>query len=199
MPKAEFFRGLGLFVAGQFLEPDYCAEIVADARGYEWRAGRVLAPTGSLEIDEGARRAFASGLPEPHGSLVGQRLLAIKPALEAHFGTRLSSFETPNLLRYTEGCFFRAHTDNQQVPGTERQRQLCLSVLLNNQEAAPSQGAYCGGSLVFYGLLGDAKLGKFGFPLQGETGALVAFPTSVSHEVEAVTSGERYAIVTCWY
>jgi predicted 2-oxoglutarate/Fe(II)-dependent dioxygenase YbiX len=37
-----------------------------------------------------------------------------------------------------------------------------------------------------------------GFPLQPEEGLLIAFPSRMMHEVQPVTRGKRYSIVT-WY
>lgn len=199
MPKPAFFRGLGLFVSESFLDPELCARIVAESGGYPWQPARALSQTGDMAVDERVRKAFSCPVPEPHNSTLGDRLIGIKPVLEAHYGLQLSGYETPNVLRYSEGCFLTAHTDNQQVLSVGEQRQVCLSVFLNGPNSHVSPGCYGGGSLVFYGLLPNAKLCNYGFPLEAESGALVAFRPTVTHEVEAVTWGERLAIVTCFY
>jgi predicted 2-oxoglutarate/Fe(II)-dependent dioxygenase YbiX len=71
-------------------------------------------------------------------------------------------------------------------------------VFLNRQTEQPESDSFCGGSLVLYGLVGEPDWQDYGFPLTGEAGLLVAFPSSVIHEVEAVTAGERYTIAT-WF
>jgi predicted 2-oxoglutarate/Fe(II)-dependent dioxygenase YbiX len=59
-------------------------------------------------------------------------------------------------------------------------------------------GAYGGGDLTFYGLLGDARWERCGLPLVGEAGLAAAFRAEVLHEVRPVAWGERYSLVA-WY
>ena len=73
-------------------------------------------------------------------------------------------------------------------------------MFLNDESAEPSSTTYEGGRLTFYGLLDDEGLGgkSMAFPVPGEAGLFVAFPTDVIHEVTPVLRGERYTIVT-WF
>lgn len=52
--------------------------------------------------------------------------------------------------------------------------------------------------LKFYGLLDGPEWSRCGFALKPVPGMVVAFPTWVPHEVEPVTFGNRFTIVT-WF
>ena len=51
---------------------------------------------------------------------------------------------------------------------------------------------------MLYDLLGQPGLKGAGFPLRGQTGLLIAFPSGLPHEVRPVTRGERLTVVT-WF
>ena len=72
-------------------------------------------------------------------------------------------------------------------------RRISVTIFLNQESATPGAETYSGGSLVFSDWRTDARL-----TVAGEAGKLVAFPSETTHEVEPVTHGERYSIVT-WY
>jgi predicted 2-oxoglutarate/Fe(II)-dependent dioxygenase YbiX len=69
---------------------------------------------------------------------------------------------------------------------------------VNGQSKQPAQDVYGGGSLVFYGLLDGSQWEKVGFPLEGEPGLLIAFRSDLLHEVQQVTFGHRYTVVS-WF
>jgi predicted 2-oxoglutarate/Fe(II)-dependent dioxygenase YbiX len=57
---------------------------------------------------------------------------------------------------------------------------------------------YQGGDLTFFGLMKTPGAKEYGFPVDMETGLLVAFPSATLHEVSPVTGGKRYTLVT-WF
>ena len=59
-------------------------------------------------------------------------------------------------------------------------------------------GTIAGGSLTFYGLMKAPGMEKAGMPLAPEAGLLVAFRSDIMHEVNPVTRGERYTLVS-WF
>jgi predicted 2-oxoglutarate/Fe(II)-dependent dioxygenase YbiX len=71
-------------------------------------------------------------------------------------------------------------------------------VFLNQESDDSNEDGYSGGSLTFYGLMEGAENSSIGFRLIGEEGLLVAFPSSIVHEVTPVTRGARYTIAS-WY
>ena len=70
-----------------------------------------------------------------------------------------------------------------------RQRDLITSL------GEDREGTFGGGALVLYGLADQEDLG---IPFGGDVGTLVAFPSSLPHEVKKVERGVRHSIVT-WF
>tara|TARA_R100000388_G_scaffold10487_1_gene8881 strand:- start:5 stop:565 length:561 start_codon:yes stop_codon:yes gene_type:complete len=84
-----------------------------------------------------------------------------------------------DLLRYTEGGFYKIHTDSC----TENPREFSMSIILNDD--------YEGGELAFF---------EKEYIIKPTTGSVVVFPANFMypHEVITVKNGVRYAIVT-WF
>ena len=201
MPNADFFGRLGLYAARGFLDRDLCAGIVGEAATCVAHPAPLYAKEGGAQVAEAFRKTLIALMSEAHDQAVRQRLSALAPLLERHFDLELAGFEPPHVLRYPEGCFFRPHVDrlsDEDAPVHLRRRQVSVSIGLNDQADRAGGPGYCGGSLVFAGLIQDVRAQKFGFPLIGEAGVLIAFPSHMLHEVQAVTYGQRYSIVT-WF
>jgi predicted 2-oxoglutarate/Fe(II)-dependent dioxygenase YbiX len=200
MPSADFFARFGLFVAEHFLDADLCRRICDQACSLSWKKA-VIYRAADRVVDEDVRRTLAVKLPETERNTLKERLLSLKPTLERYFNLALAGFEEPNLLRYTEGSFFTAHQDSTSEPNSNehaKRRQVSLTIFLNNQAEQPAKDSYCGGSLIFYGLMNDPRAKHCGFPLRSETGLLVAFRSDITHEVKPITSGERFSVVS-WF
>jgi SM-20-related protein len=200
MPTAEFFARFGLYVVPQFLDAELCREIVDYARQSDWSPAEVIRGSDSL-LDEASRRTLRRRVPRVKRADIKERLHALKPALEEYFHLPLLHFEEPQVLRYRENDFFQAHRDSTPEQGSHevtRNRRISVTIFLNSQSEESIDGAYSGGSLVFYGLLPDARAKECGFPLQAHAGTLVAFPSDLLHEVKPVLRGERYSVVS-WY
>jgi SM-20-related protein len=200
MPTSSFFAALWLFVAENFFDAELCARIRSELRVAAGRQGRIY-KRGTVLIDEKQRRTKLLEVDAPTMSFVEERLQGLKPALESHFHLVLTGCETPQFLVYREGDFFRQHLDHGPEPDDPqylKDRRVSAVVFLNGQAEEPGPDSYCGGSLKLYGLMDDPPWKACGFPLIGEPGLLVAFRSDVLHEVEAVTHGERYSIVS-WF
>jgi len=85
--------------------------------------------------------------------------------------------ESYNILRYRGGQEYKAHSDGETSTG----RSISAIVYLNNN--------YEGGEIEFV---------NFGVKIKPEPGMLILFPSNFAykHIAHAVTSGEKYAIVT---
>ncbi len=132
---------------------------------------------------------------------VRSKFLAIIPEVEKHFNIKLNDCQQPKFAVYRKGHFFTAHTDasvNENSPQPIKDRKAAIIVFLNDESPSPRANAYCGGNLTFYGLMPETPFDKFGLPLTGERGLLVAFLPTLLHEVMPVTHGERFVIVN-WY
>ena len=134
-------------------------------------------------------------------SSVQRRLLAVKIRLESHFDLVLSGCEKPQFLIYQQGSFYGQHPDSStqaDAPEYMKKRRVSLVAFLNSETEKPIPETYVGGSLVLYGLVKKRGWEKYGFSLSGEEGVLVAFASSLVHEVKTVTRGRRYSIAS-WF
>jgi predicted 2-oxoglutarate/Fe(II)-dependent dioxygenase YbiX len=199
VPTAEFFTRLGLFVARDFLDPDTCAHLRQEVKEAEKVPGAVGAESGRYEIDPQSRRTNIADVAADAEAVIDERLSAITPEIERHFSVRLEGRQRLQFLLYREGDFFEAHRDRNPSPDAaefSRRRQVSVVVFLNGEAEEPAPDAYGGGSLTFYGLLGEQGDRQVGLPVVGETGLLVAFDSNLTHAVTPVTHGERYTVVT---
>ena len=154
-----------------------------------------------MAVDERIRKTQYAQVSESTESLVEHRLIPLKSRLESHFYLTLTSCEGVNFLYYRQGGFYLPHRDSNIETDTRdrlKQRQVSIVIFLNGEAEETHPGCYGGGALVFYGLLKDQSSVNVGFPLRGETGLLIAFPSHLLHEVEPVIYGERYTIVS-WF
>lgn len=195
MPRAEFFASFGLFVRREFLDLALCDELRRQMASTPGKPARVLKSSGDT-LDETYRRTVTAEVSEATKSLVKRRFEQLTPDLERHFDLRLHGCQPPAMLRYKEGDFFHAHVDNGRDPVAAR--RVSAVAFLNEESDDPDPGSYSGGSLAFFGLMGDERAEKVGFPLVGEKGLLVAFPADLMHSVTPVTRGERFTIVS-WF
>lgn len=201
MPRAEFFARFQLFVDKNFLEPEVCARLASEARQAARAPAKVGSIGGAYEVDATVRNTKQLQVGGSTVSLVESRLLAAKPRIEQHFSLTLAGCQPPVFLAYGKGDFFLAHQDNPEHPSvsqTARQRRVSAIIFLNDEAESPRENCYCGGSLTFYGLMPDPRAAALGFPLIGEAGLLIAFRSSLVHEVTPVTHGERHTIAS-WF
>jgi SM-20-related protein len=197
MPASDFFTRLGLFCEKGFLGPELCAGLCAELRAAPSTQAEIYHSERQGAVDRDIRSSSQIEVPAKTIAQVNARLGALRPALGEYFHLPLSGWENVNFLRYAEGDFFLQHRDSSpkaESPGWLQARQVSIVVFLNQEGAA-----YTGGNLTFYGLMTDPRWATFGFPLQGETGLLVAFRSNVLHEVAPVIQGERFTMVTWFY
>jgi predicted 2-oxoglutarate/Fe(II)-dependent dioxygenase YbiX len=202
MPNADLLAGLGLFVRRGFLDAELCRAVRREMASAA-RTPALLRPHGEpgAIVAETTRRTGIADVSAATAAGIEDRLLAIKPALEAYFRVDLAGCQPPQFYIYEAGDFFAPHRDSDvdpQAPSHIQARQVSLSILLNDALGGPDDPPYQGGALVFYGTRADRAGATFGIPLEGEIGMLVAFRSDWTHEVRPVTSGRRYSIVT-WF
>jgi predicted 2-oxoglutarate/Fe(II)-dependent dioxygenase YbiX len=202
VPGAGFFRALGLFVVDDFLDPDSCARISSEVTHYAAEKGRIGSGTQGEEgrLDETVRKVLGSSIPKPTRQSIGDRLTRLKPQLESHFQTPLADCDGPHFLLYGPGAFYKPHRDMASTAARAAPRRVVSAVLfLNDRSDAPRPNGYGGGSLTFHGLLTGEAWERCAFSLDASPGMIVAFRSSVLHEVEPVTFGERCTMVAWWY
>lgn len=213
MPNANFFLRLGLFAIPGFLEPDLCLRLRNEMASSEITRAKVRLRDredaygvdereAAYGVNEKTRRTRSANVDASSGSLVEERLLAVKDRLAEHFAVQLTGIQNLQFLIYRQGDFFRPHVDRtpDQVEdaGFVKERQVSGVIFLNGQASEHENDGFDGGALTFYGLLDDDRGVDLGLPLSAEPGLLIAFRPSVVHEVTPVTSGERYSVVT-WF
>jgi SM-20-related protein len=188
-----------LFLDGDFLSARECAGLLAGLRAAGGSAASVYDRDAPASVDERVRRAALLTPAREASELVMRRLLARMPALEEHFGVRLSECEEPQFLRYDAGGFFVAHQDGGSglIRSEREARKVSAVVFLNRRSETPEPGAYCGGSLVLHPPL-LAPPGSERLSVACAPGSLAAFRSATTHEVLPVTEGQRYTIA-CWY
>src|SRR5208283_3367872 len=129
---------------------------------------------------------------------VRQRLLDLMPALGAHFQVDLSGCQGPEFLRYRVGSFYKMHHDGGPSHSVAAGRRVSTVLFLNGQSKEPAEVSFGGRALVFYGLMQGEQWKNIGLPLEARAGLLIAFRSSVFHEVQPVTHGERLTVVS-WF
>ncbi len=200
MPSASFFRNLGLFVDETFFDSAMCEYLCGQISKASVEKGTI---TGSGEpegvVDETRRKVLSANVDKETDSLVKEKLLQIKPSLEDHFGVSVSECQGPNFLRYNPGAFYNVHRDaSVGAPLEISKRRISVVVFLNARTNEPAANSFGGGALTFYCLMKEPQWENLAFPLDPSPGLLIAFRSDVLHEVQAVTFGQRFTIVS-WF
>ncbi|HEV2799637.1 MAG TPA: 2OG-Fe(II) oxygenase [Pyrinomonadaceae bacterium] len=192
-----------LLVEG-FLDRELCASLIGEARASEYRQSQVFYSFNEETepvIDTAKRDVKEVKVSKETRALIAERLMTFKPSLEAHFDVQLTGHEKPNFLYYTVGGLYVAHTDSSDEPGCPdvvRNRQLSVIIFLNDQADSDDAEGYQGGSLVVYTPDYGLDSQDPGDRIAGKAGTLVAFRSNVFHEIQPLTSGERFSIIT-WF
>lgn len=196
MPTADFFAKFGLFVIRNFLDSQMCEAMREEVCSTRTTQAYIIRD-GIEMVDRGSRNTKSVKISKATRTVVKERLLQVKPQVEKHFNVDLSDCEEPSFLLYRKGDFFRPHRDKHEE-GSTTNRQVSVIVFLNGEGHTGKSQSYAGGQLTLFGLVDDERWKDYGFPLVGEEGLLIAFPSETVHEVKSVTGGERQTIVS-WY
>jgi predicted 2-oxoglutarate/Fe(II)-dependent dioxygenase YbiX len=200
MPRPPFFTRLGLLIIPDFLSPDDCARLRSEADNSRVTDAEIV--RSRSVIDKTKRSTKVGELAPESEILLNQRLAGLHKQAASHFKIDLNGHQDPQLLIYGVGDRYRPHQDaysGQDVPHYLERRRISIVIFLNSWCETANEGGYCGGALTLFGLISSAREKDFGFPLFGEEGTLVAFPSDVFHEVEEITYGTRYSIVSWLY
>jgi len=206
MSNVALLQHLGLFIQKDFLSSEMCLSVLAGVRTADTEPVMVLSKSDqnliAPRVDKLQRITQQMIPPAFADCVIRKQLSALQPTLEQHFNLTFSGYQNPLFYRYNPGGFFAVHqdcTDTPDAPAYLRDRRVSIVIFLNNPVQEPLkgvEGTYCGGALTFYGLMNDPR---YGFPLTSEPGMLVAFQSHISHEVQRVTAGERYSVVSWFY
>jgi SM-20-related protein len=144
-------------------------------------------------VENRARKSRRVAVSDATRTLIEGKLRDAMPELAEHFGVPLTSWETPQFLRYDEGDFFVPHQDGNTplVHDESRHRRLSAVIFLSDRSQAAAEGAYGGGELVFHGRYVGAETPT---PVAGTPRSMVVFRSEETHEVTAVTHGVRFTV-----
>jgi SM-20-related protein len=188
---------IDLMETGDVLDAAACAELSSALRQAGGSRATVLGQSAAASVQPLVRSATRAAVPPAMRERIVQLLEEQKAAIEQHFGLALGRCEEPQFLRYLPGDFFVAHQDGNTplIFDQSRFRKISVVIFLSRQSEDPSPGTYGGGSLVFHGRYPDVSLRV---PVAPSPGTLLAFRAETTHEVTAVTHGQRITIVS-WY
>jgi predicted 2-oxoglutarate/Fe(II)-dependent dioxygenase YbiX len=190
------FRALGLFVREDMVGPADRQRLLDACRGQAGDAAAVMTPAQGSLVRSDVRTAFELDLPPDAAADLRSRIDALRGELGSHFCVALGESEGLVPLRYPEGAFYRSHRD-RAAAGDGSRRAVSVVLFLNGGDGSPGV-AFAGGDLRFHGLVEAEDLDESGVDLVPHAGTLVAFPSTLLHEVTPVRRGERYSIVT-WF
>ncbi|MBV9242262.1 MAG: 2OG-Fe(II) oxygenase [Acidobacteria bacterium] len=178
-----------------FLDGAQCELIVTEMRAASTVAASVSG--GAKAVDPYVRNVLCAEVSQELVDLVADRLVAIAPQLASHFGVHLNEIEDPQFLHYRVGDHFVAHQDGNTplIHDDTLARKVSVVVFLNPQSDVDNEGSYAGGSLVLHGTYPDWGYRQ---DITSPPGTLVAFRSETTHEVQPVTAGERFTIVS-WF
>jgi SM-20-related protein len=203
MAKPEFLQKLGVFTLRDFFDPNQCAQLCAEMRVASHEKGTIVdrreAAEESEVVDESVRKVLHVAMGAPTEALIESRLEELKPKLEKRFQMELTGHSGPHFLRYQPGGFYTPHRDRSPgAPPNIAARRVSVVIFLNSTSEEPAPGCYGGGALRFHGLLSGPNWENCALSLDAEPGLLVAFDSTVFHEVLPVTFGERMSVVA-WF
>ena len=175
----EFVDSLHLFAIDNFLSSDDLRDVmdvapstnaaVSRRGGVDYGVDEALRRTRRVSVSEDVERDFVA------------RLDSVREAAAAHFNISVREVETPQFLAYRVGDFFVRHADRDRA-GLNR-RAVSVIVFVNDD--------YEGGGLKFIGE--DVAI-----TITPTAGQLIAFRSDALHEVEPVTKGLRFTVVS-WF
>ena len=181
------------FLLGDFLDDAQCrmCRLAMDAGAHSEAA--VLEGSGVL-VDP-ARRAGDVEVAAEVLDLVEDRLDRGRAEIARYFGLPLTGREGSGFVRYARGGFYRRHVDRAESPAwpAAARRRVSAVVFLSSSRAADPDGTFTGGVLRLYPPSGDV------IDIVPRRGLLVAFGSTMPHEVTRVETGVRDAVVDWYY
>ncbi|MEM7035041.1 MAG: 2OG-Fe(II) oxygenase [Chloroflexota bacterium] len=195
MKPFSFFAKRGFFAKPDYLDESECLSLCQELRIKDQTPATIENETYS-GIDLTVRRTSQVKPLRETRNRFQAYFQDLMPDLVEHFQINLNFCEGPQFLRYQAGDFFEAHRDTSESPDRKLERLVSVIIFLNSPSTTKID--YVGGDLIFYGLVDHPAFKKVGYPLQPETGLLIAFLSDMAHEVKPIIQGERFSVVT-WF
>jgi SM-20-related protein len=197
----EELRELGLFLVPDFFSAGICRQLRNACNVSSVKHAHILI-SGVATVDTKVRHAECCDIHDHVlNTCVDNRLKSVLPAAAKHYAVELTNYESPQIVRYPAGGFYRPHIDSCWVnsgPTTPSVRKISCVVFLNGSGRSTDNASFVGGSLAFFKLAEDPSEDNCKTLLYPALGLLVAFRSNVYHEVLPVMAGERFSLVT-WF
>lgn len=179
----------GLLEIAGFLSAEECSQVVAEMRNSEGTAAPIYGAQDGGKVIPAIRKVTLASVSHSTIQLITQRLADSVERLARDFAVDISTVEPPQFLHYRKGDHFVAHQDGNTslIPGERQQRRVSIVIFVNPQDE------FSGGMLTLHGRYPDWQARH---EVAASTGKLVAFRPETTHEVTAVTAGERFAIAS---
>ncbi|RXJ86074.1 2OG-Fe(II) oxygenase [Arcobacter sp. CECT 8985] len=148
------------------------------------------------KLDKKIRKTKIHRIPDEFNNLYAKQFKFFQTKIEDFFRLALTTSTNIQILEYTKGSFYKAHSDDSNMllkddklvgfKTVANQRKITTVLFLSDD--------YEGGELVFnYLLTQDNKSVK----IRGKSGQMIVFLSNpiFTHEVKEVTSGNRFTLV----
>jgi PKHD-type hydroxylase len=166
-------------IAEKLLAKEDCERIIATAHDLGFQPATILSTQGEQQ-DTGIRSCEVVNLTSKAYPDVYQFVgAAIKQVNDRQYRFGLSGLEPISVMRYTEGSFFREHSDLGYQYDQSAGRKISFVAQLSEGDA------YEGGELV---LFGEEVMPR-------TQGSAFVFPSWLPHRVDPLTAGIRYTLV----
>jgi len=192
-----------VFINDSFLARSFCVNTCLELESVPMQRTPHLEFSVKSESESGNRSRPKTILnpTKDFANFVEPKISGVRATLEKFHDLKLGDLSTTYIAAYSVGEYAGKHRDNfgkehNIVEGAGDKRQVSIVIYLNDEDDEQEENTYSGGNLTFYGLTGEGPFADFGLPVKGMAGRLVAFRSTIMHEVTKVTRGTRFVINT---
>lgn len=196
---------LPYLVIEDFMDEETCRQIVRSVKK-DSNAKNAGLRSRSKKVNQRIRKTKIYKLKRLYARLYAEAFAKARPQIEAFFALSLSTATDIQVLEYTEGGFYKPHSDDSSVlvdhdgalsgfKLVAPQRKLSSVMFASSyDDAAESDYSFCGGELAFNYL---HESDGSAVTLKPKMGTMIVFPSNpiFTHEVKIVEKGYRLTLV----
>jgi predicted 2-oxoglutarate/Fe(II)-dependent dioxygenase YbiX len=186
----------GLYLFPAFLSTQQCGSIRDEMLHSPTRRSSIIKRDGSIAVDGTFRRTTNVTVPETVHKIVDRYLSTHQDEINRHFGIDTSGRQRAQFLIYQPGDFFAKHRDDAPTSQMNYLMNRKISVVIILNDARTPGRSFKGGVLTLFVYCGGQNGEKALIEINPEEGLLLAFPSSLLHEVSVVESGLRFTLVS---
>ncbi len=191
-------------VIENFLNEETCKEIIHSAKADNDATDAELRSSDD-KLNQKIRNTKIHKLTALHQKLYDEALNTIRPQIENFYSLSLTSSTKPQLLEYTKGSFYKAHSDDSSVlvdksgsivgfkQVAPQRKVTTLLFISEHSDKELSQYQFSGGELTFNYFKDSADQELL---LTPKMGTLIVFGSNpiYTHEVKVVEGGYRLTV-----